>query len=134
MAESLPFLSEERKNRMTTLGKIMEDSQVKTSEKFRRLAETLLIEAEYGSTIEVYAEAVLLGDHPIQMRILRLGRLALFCRSLDKSFTGFYNAAEKRWEILPEKYNAPINTAMDIGEKRRPAELVRLPMGRLAVP
>ena len=132
IAEGLPFLSEEREKRILKLEQIIADSQIKISEKFRRITEALMIEAEYGSTIEVYPESIALGEKEVQMRIFRLGRLSLFCQSLDKKTTGYYDVAVRKWETLPEKYNTEIDTAMEIGAKRRPVDLVNLPLGRIS--
>ena len=133
MYEGPPFLKEEREKRILKLEGIVQDSQVKISEKFRRLAETLMIEAEYGSTIEVYPESITFEGKDVQMRIFRLGRLSLFCQSLDKKRTGYYDVADGKWEKLPETYNSDVDTAMEIGAKRRPVDLVNLPLGRMAV-
>ena len=56
-----------------------------------------------------------------------------FCQSLDKKTTGYYDVAARKWEKLPGKYNAEIDTAMEIGAKRRPVDLVNLPLGRMSV-
>ena len=134
ISESPPFLEKERAARMAKLDRMMADSDIKMSEKFRRLTEALMVEAEYGSTIEVYPEDILLEGQTVQMRIFRLGRLSLFCQSLDKQTTGYYAVAEEKWQKLPEKFNAHIDAAMEMGAKRRPVELVTLPLGRLAAP
>ena len=131
--ESPPFLAGERKKRVDKLEGIITDPSIKISEKFRRLTEALMIEAEYGGTIEVYPERISIQGKDVQMRIFRLGRLSLFCQSLDRKISGFWDAAREEWTVLPGKYNRDIDAAMEIGAKRRPAVLVNLPLGRMAV-
>src|SRR5687768_8698687 len=48
----LPFLAEERSNRIAALKDIMGRADISTSEKYRRLVEAYQIEMEYGRTIE----------------------------------------------------------------------------------
>ena len=48
----MPFLMTEREQRISRLTHLMRDPEVMVSEKFRKAMEALLVEAEYGSTIE----------------------------------------------------------------------------------
>ena len=128
----LPFLEEERTTRIEKLGVMLEDPDVTVSEKFRKLMEAVQIEAEYGNTIEVYPQQIILGGKEIQTHIFRLGRISLFCQSLDQKTCGFFDLSENQWKILPKKYNRDIHTAIEIGSKRRPADLVDLPLGRIS--
>ncbi len=128
--ESLPFLKEEREKRLKDLKKLLDDPSVSLSEKFRRLIEALFIEAEYGNTIEVYQERIKVEGKEIYANIFRLGRVALFFQSLDKKKSGYFYPS-KGWIFLPEKYNRAISLAIDMAEKRRPMEIIDLPVGRI---
>ncbi|MFH0783021.1 MAG: DUF3450 domain-containing protein [Pseudomonadota bacterium] len=127
----LPFLGTERGNRLKRLVELRDDPEVSVSEKFRKVLEAMLVEAEYGNTIEVYQETIAKGDNDMLVDIFRLGRVGLFYQSLDHKSSGFYNVAAKSWQPLPGEYNRSIATALEIGAKRRPAELLTLPLGRI---
>jgi hypothetical protein len=71
------------------------------------------------------------GGSAILANIFRLGRIALFYQTLDGKVCGFYNVASAAWNPLPKAYNHTIQSAMDIGTKRRPVELLSLPIGRM---
>ncbi len=131
VAADLPFLGEERRNRLARLVELRDDPEVAVSEKFRKVLEALLVEAEYGNTIEVYQETITTGGHPLLVDIFRLGRVGLFFQSLDHKSCGFYNVAAASWQPLPGEYNRSVAGAMEIGAKRRPAELLTLPLGRI---
>ncbi len=131
--EGLPFLSEERRKRVDRLRVLMDDPDVSVSEKFRKIMEAMLIEAEYGITAEVTGESIEFSGEPVQVNVLRLGRTSLFYQTLDGSTSGFFNAGEGRWEALSKDYNRNIKMAMDMALKRRPVELVNLPVGRVVV-
>ena len=132
-ARDLPFLVEERDNRLNILGALNADPEVPVSEKFRKLMEALMIEAEYGQTVEVYQETVDLAGEPTLVNIFRLGRLRLYYQTLDKQHCGYYNLADKSWAPLDKRYLPVIQAAVDMGSKRRPVELVDLPLGRLVI-
>ena len=129
----LPFLEKERQERMKRLKALMDDPDCSISEKFRRLMEALLIEAEYGTSVEVSSENIDLAGDSVLVNVLRLGRLNLFYQTLDRSACGFYNMATRRWEQLPRRYERDIDMAVDMALKRRPVELVNLPVGRVVV-
>jgi len=129
----MPFLSEERGQRLDKLDRLLADPSVAISEKFRKIMEALMVEAEYGRTIEVYQETIGLDNSSILVNIFRLGRIALFYHTLDQKDCGFYNVASGAWTTLPKSYNDVIQTAMDIGLKRRPVELLTLPVGKMRV-
>ena len=129
-----PFLMEERTSRLKNLRTILDDPGIDVSEKFRKVMEAVFIEAEYGNTIDVYPQKITTDGKEIQAQIFRLGRLSLFFSSLDRKQTGYFDVNEKRWEILPENYNRHIGTAIDIGSKKRPVDLIDLPLGRISMP
>jgi hypothetical protein len=126
-----PFLMQERKERMDKLHTLLEDVQVSTSEKFRKIMEALFIEAEYGNTVEVYQERILIEGKDILVNVFRLGRVSLFFQSLDTTSTGYYNQAQAAWMFLPERFNREVNAAVDIGMKRRSVDILNLPIGRI---
>ncbi len=129
----LPFLTTERSQRIERLVELVNDSAVAVSEKYRKVMEALQIEAEYGFSIETYQETVTLNQQTLLVDLFRLGRLGLFCLSLDGRYAGFFNTAEMAWQTLPSTYNQALQTAIEIAAKRRPVELLSLPLGRLVV-
>ena len=132
--ETLPFLQKERRTRLARIATLMHDPDITISEKFRKMLEALLIEAEYGTTVEVNKESIELDGKPVLVTLLRLGRLNLFYQTLNKEECGFYNIAEARWERLAHEDNRPIGQAIEMGLKRRPVEMVMLPVGRVVLP
>jgi septal ring factor EnvC (AmiA/AmiB activator) len=129
--QGLPFLEQERHQRVERLAALLKDPSVTRSERYRKLMEALLIEAEYGQTIETWQERIELGQSPLLVQVFRLGRLGLFYLTLDQSGCGFYNEATATWHPLPERNLPALAAAVDIAARRRPAELVTMPLGRM---
>ena len=133
VSSGMPFLQSERRMRIDRLEQLAADPEIAVSEKFRKVMEALMIEAEFGNTIEVYQETIAVNDQKMLTHIFRLGRMSLFYQTLDKNHCGVFNVATSRWESLPDAYNAAIETAIEIGAKRQPVELLSLPLGRMAI-
>lgn len=130
----LPFLATERNQRLERLGQILDDGATPLNEKLRKTMEALLVEVDYGRTIEVTRDTIALSGQPTLVNIFRLGRLALYYQTLDEQSCGFFNIAEQQWQPLPATCTSSIRTVLEIGAKRRPVELVSLPLGRLVRP
>lgn len=132
-ARDLPFLHKERQKRIQALEALNANPQAPVSEKFRKLMEALLVETEYGTTIEVYQQTIPLSGEKTLVNIFRLGRLRLFYQTLDKQQCGFFNPAQKEWAPLENTYLKTIRAAIDMGSKRKPVEMLTLPIGRIVV-
>ena len=129
--DDLPFLHAEREQRLKRLQEIIDDPDIALNEKLRKELEALMVEADYGRTIEVTQETIDLEGQPTLVNVFRFGRVALYFRTLDERTCGFFNIAENSWQPLSASYDHAIQTVLEIGAKRRPVEIVSLPLGRL---
>lgn len=129
--EGLPFLREEREKRMAVLEELMGDPDTSASERLRRILEALRIEADYGFASEVSQESIQLDDAEIVVRVLHLGRIALFYQT-GSGQVGFYDMAESAWKPLEKSWEARLSRAFDMAERKRAPDLVLLPVGRIA--
>ncbi|MGD9159690.1 MAG: DUF3450 domain-containing protein [Desulfobacteraceae bacterium] len=129
----MPFLMDERSRRIVNLSTVLSDPDITVSEKTRKIMEALMVEAEYGQTIEVTRDTVEIEGKATLVDIFRFGRIVLFYRTLDGCDCGFYNVADKNWQPLSGSYSEAIGTVIEIGAKRRPVELISLPIGRLRI-
>ena len=125
------FLTEERSARLDYLTKALDDPQPAPGETFRRVMDGLFEEVEYGNTVEVYREKIAVENDEVLVDVFRLGRTALFFQTLDQETCGYRDTAAGQWLRLPRKANRGVHAAMEIGAKRRPADIVSLPLGRI---
>ncbi len=119
-----PFLVDERKTRLLELREMLDRADVTVSEKYRRVMETYQIESDYGRTIEAYTSK--LGERTVDF--LRIGRISLMYRSLDRQELGQWNAQTRQWEILGDEYQAAMDRGLKIARKQAPPELLALPI------
>ena len=87
----VPFLLEERKDRVNRLRVIMNESDITVSEKFRQIMDAYQIETSFGSDIEAYTGFLDINGESKQVDFLRFGRTSLTYQTPDQKETGFWN-------------------------------------------
>lgn len=119
----IPFLPDERANRMATLKEMMTRADVSLSEKYRRIVEAYQVEMEYGRTLEAYEGKV--GEKTVQF--LRAGRVALLYQTLDGKETGYWDVASKSWKV-DNGYNESILAGLKVAKKQAAPDFIRVPV------
>ena len=95
----VPFLMEERSERMEDLKTIMERSDVNVAEKLRKVMEAYQIENDYGTSSEFYTQSLTIDGATRSFNMLRIGRIGLYFQSDDTQVTGRWNNEIRDWEI-----------------------------------
>ena len=99
VALDIPFLMDERTDRVANLNEIMERSDVTVAEKFRKVMEAYQIENDYGTSVDFYTESLTIDGATRSFNMLRVGRIGLYFQSDDTQITGRWNNATREWEI-----------------------------------
>jgi len=128
VSNDVPFLLEERDERVQFLREMMDRADVSPSEKFRRVFEAYQIENDYGRTIEAYETVLSVGGGDRDVNILRIGRVGLYYQSKDSSFSGMWNPGSSSWEALGDEYTAEINYGIRMAGNQTSYNLLRLPI------
>ena len=128
IALDLPFLPEERNQRLTKLKQMIVRADVSNAEKFRRIIEAYQIENDYGNTIEAYRADLALDGVTNSVDFLRLGRVALYYQRFDGSETGYWDKEQKKWQTLSTDYRNPIRNGLRIARKETAPDLLTLPI------
>lgn len=122
----LPFLTEERSDRVDDLQVLLDRADITTAEKFRKIMEAYQTEIEYGRTIEAYRGNLSGVDRTV--RFLRIGRIALAYQTLDGRDTGYWNADKGGWQTLDPSYRSAIEQGLRIASEQAPPDLLRIPV------
>jgi hypothetical protein len=112
----VPFLIDERIERVADLRALMKRADVTNAEKFRRIMEAYQIENEFGRTIEAYRSTLERDGKELTVDFLRFGRIALVYQSIDESEAGVWS------------YRAAIRQGLRIARKQAAPDLIRLPL------
>ena len=124
IAEDLPFLGTERKERVDNLKRLMADPEAGVAEKYRRILEAYQIEADYGRSLG--AERAEIDNRVVD--ILRIGRTQLYFLAMDGREAGYWDAQAGKWLELDDRYIRGLRQGLKIARETTAADLMALPM------
>ncbi|MBT0585287.1 DUF3450 family protein [Alteromonas sp. SM 2104] len=130
VALDMPFLPEERANRIVDLKNMMDRADVAPSEKFRRVMEAFQVEMDYGRTLEAYSGIHSIDGEERDVEFLRLGRTALIYQTRDASRQGVWNKQTRQWEELPSSYRTQVTKGLRMAKKQLAPDLLMLPVAK----
>jgi len=123
----VPFLMDERTERVDNLRSIMERSDVSVAEKFRKVMEAYQIENDYGSSVEWYTQSLTLDGATRSFNMLRVGRIGLYFQSDDAKITGRWNNAARNWE-MDDGARSDIRTGLRMAKQLIAPEIIVIPV------
>lgn len=124
----VPFLQEERAERIAALENLMSRADVNNAEKYRAIMEAYQIENEYGRTIEAYRSTIESGGQTKTVDFLRFGRVALVYQTLDGSESAVWDQKTRSWLPLDDGYRNAIRSGLKIARKQSAPDLIKLPL------
>jgi len=126
----IPFLMDERTDRLNNLKVTMDRGDVSTSEKFRLIVEAYKTELEYGRTIEAYRDNIIIDDVETSADFLRVGRIALTYLTVDGSKGGYWDTNSQTWEKASSSIKRSTEDALKVASKQAPPALIKIPVYR----
>ncbi|NNE38783.1 MAG: DUF3450 domain-containing protein [Gammaproteobacteria bacterium] len=125
----MPFLREERLERVERLRDLLVRADLTLAEKCRRVFEAYQIENEYSRTIESYRGQVTLNSNSIDVEFLRIGRIALVYQDLSGERMGNWNQQARSWQPLTENfYRRHMQKGLKISRQEMAPELFSIPL------
>ena len=126
--KDIPFLPEERKNRITNIKKALSDPHTTQAEQLRRVLETLDVETGYGSDLEITDEEVVLNNRPIHATALRAGRLGYYCITPDNKEIGIWSIADQQFVSVDGEEAKAILHLLSLGKRKQIIEVTPVPV------
>lgn len=137
IALDLPFERAEREARLEALAAVIDDPVVTSAEKLRRILAAYRRELDYGRNLAAYrvplpastsaGNRLSAADAPT-VDLLRVGRVALFYRSLDGRQLGIWDTSQGAWETLPARWRQPLAKALRVARKQSSPDILTLPL------
>jgi len=124
----VPFLPDERQERVERLTELMGRADVSVAEKFRRVLEAYQIENDYGRTIESYVASLDQDGEALELDFLKIGRVGFFYQTKDQARSAIWNQDAGEWQNLPDRFNGPIRTGINMAREVIPPEILILPV------
>ncbi len=124
----VPFLLQERRDRVQRLRALMDRADVSVAEKYRRVMDAYQVEAEFGRTIEAWNGTLDTGDGPRRVEFLRIGRVVLAYLAPDRRTAGYYDTTAREWRALPGRYLSAVRQGLRIARKQAAPQILTLPV------
>ena len=124
----MPFLLDERRQRVERLREILDRPDVAVSEQFSQVLNAFQIENDYGRAIDAYTGQIEVGGEARVADILLVGRVALVFQTSDGLETGSWNEDAKRWEFLDDAYQATVRNGIRMARRQATANLLPMPV------
>ncbi len=132
IAADLPFLPDERSDRLAQLQDLLPRADVSLAEKYRRILEAYQVESDYGRTLEAWRGELPVDGGSRSVEFLRLGRVMLYFQTLDGHESGWWNPQKRSWVALDSSARRPLHQAIAIARQEQAPALLDLPVKTLA--
>jgi len=124
----LPFLTDERQERLERLRDMMDQANVAVSEKLSQILRAYQIENDYGRTISAYEDTIDVGGAERLVDVLQVGRVALMYQTPDGEETGRYNPDTRAWEQVDDEFKTPVQNGIRMARQQMSYDLLTLPV------
>ncbi len=124
----MPFLQNERRDRVDRLEANLERSDLTVSEKYRQIMEAYQIETAYGRNIETYAGTLPIDGEDCKVDLLRIGRVVLAYQTPDQLRTGYWDKTTGEWTSAGDDYRRAVTEGIRIARKQAAPSLLELPL------
>jgi hypothetical protein len=128
VAVDLPFLADERTDRIERLRRTMIRSDVTEAEKYRVIMEAYQVENDYGRTIEAYRSTLERDGHEVTVDFLRIGRIVLVYQTLDGQEAGVWSQRDRAWLPLESEHLPAVRQGLRVARKLEAPDMLRMPL------
>lgn len=125
----VPFLQQERQDRIAKLRDNLDRSDLSSAEKFRQVLEAYKIENEYGRKLETYKDSINIDGVDREVNMFRVGRVALVYQTTDTDISGAWDQASRQWvELDSGDYRNAILKGIRVAKKQASIDILELPI------
>ena len=124
--DDVPYLQEQRQQRVVGLRGLLEKDNLSDAEKLRAVLEVTQVELQYGRSVETYTGQLRFSGQDQDVEFLRVGRLMLYYLDKDGMRQGYWDRDNRRWQPLPEDEHERIGAAIQMTKGETPPELMEL--------
>jgi len=128
VANDMPFLPDERQDRLSRLREILDRPDVAVSEAFSQVLNAFQVENDYGRTLKAYSGKVDVEGEERVADILLVGRVALVYQTSDGGETGYWNKSAGQWEQLDDSFQAGIRNGIRMARQQASLNLLPMPV------
>lgn len=126
--DDLPFMQENRRQRIAGLRTLLTRDNLSEADKLRAVLEVAQVELQYGRGVEVYPGQLRFGDQTQPVEFLRVGHLMLYYLDAEGRHQGYWNRDQRRWQALPDSERQRLQAAIAMARGEVPPDLMELPL------
>ena len=125
----VPFLLDERNNRVQRLRDAVASADITTAEKFRAVLEAFNIVGNYGRTIEAYTGSLPIDGVNREVNFLKIGRISLIYQTADRETNGVWDQANREWvQLTNEEFRNYIAQGLQIAREQVAPDILMIPI------
>ncbi len=125
----VPFLLEERNERIAFLRTNVDRSDLSVAEKFRQVLEAYKIENEFGRKVTSYKGSLSIDGVDRDVNFFQVGRIALLYQTTDTEISGAWDKSVGDFVQLDKgEYRNAILKGLRIARKEASIEILKLPI------
>jgi hypothetical protein len=125
----VPFLTNERQERLDDLYAIIEDPDLNDAVKLRRVLEAWSIEVEYGGAYQTEEGEVQIDGATRNVDFVVIGRIGLLFQTQDdEAVTGAWDPRTNEWVILGSEHRNPVRQVIRMARNQIAPDLLLLPV------
>lgn len=128
VALDVPFLAEERSERVISLRDLLSRADVTSAEKFRVVMEAWQIENDYGRTIYAYTGELEIDGTNREVDYLQIGRVSFIYQTPDGLNQGVWDQGNRTWVPLGNDYRNAIRQGLRLARNQVGPSLLLLPI------
>ena len=124
----LPFLKEDRTDRVARLGAAMDNPELSAAQRYRLIVEAYQIENEFGRTIGV-SEGSIDDEGTLRTgQFFRVGRVALIFKTEDDSVLKIWDKDVGGWVNLNKSYLPDVRVGIRMAQEQTAPDLLPVPV------
>lgn len=125
----VPFLMEERQERIAFLRSSIDRSDLSVAEKFRQVLEAYKIENEFGRKVTAYKGSLSIDGVERDVNFFQVGRVALMYQTTDTEISGVWDKEAGDFVQLDKgEYRNAILKGLRIARKQASIDILKLPV------
>ncbi|WP_101758753.1 DUF3450 domain-containing protein [Oceanicoccus sp. KOV_DT_Chl] len=125
----IPFLLEERNERIEFLRANLDRSDLSVAEKFRQVLEAYKIENEFGRKVTAYKGSLQIDGVERDVNFFQVGRIALLYQTTDTETSGAWDKEAGDFvELDKGEYRTAIMKGLRVARKQASIDILKLPI------
>ncbi|SHI14771.1 DUF3450 domain-containing protein [Ferrimonas marina] len=124
----VPFLADERADRIQRLHDVMDEANTSTAEKYRLILEAYQIENEYGTRIGSYRGTLEIDGEELVVDYFYAGRVSFMAQSLDQTRGWVWDNDARNWNAMQSGQMRDLSKAIAMANQQSAPDLIKLPI------